>query len=140
MGLETALVTLLAPVLPTLIGAGGQIGREAANVVGAEVADLGRRVWERLQGSLVNRPTAESAAGDVAADPTDETARETLALQLKKLLKDDPKLRDDLAALVAEGERRGVFADRGAVVYGDVSVSDGAIFIGRDARDVRQTR
>ena len=58
MGLETALVTLLAPVLPTLIGAGQRLGQDAANAVGAEVADLGRRVWERLQGSLVNRPTA----------------------------------------------------------------------------------
>jgi hypothetical protein len=140
MGLETALVTLLAPVLPTLIGAGKQIGREAANVVGSEVADLGRRVWERLQGSLVNRPTAESAAGDVAADPNDETARETLELQLKKLLKDDPQLRKDLAAIVAEGERQGVFADRGAVVYeGDIEVS-GGVFVGRDARDIRNTR
>ncbi len=140
MVLETAIVALLAPVLPALIGAGKAIGQEAASAVGGQAADLARRVWERLQGTVEERPTAKSAANDVAADPNDETARGTLELQLKKLLKDDPKLRSDLAALVAEGERQGVFADRGAVVYGDVSVSDGAIFIGRDARDVRQTR
>ena len=140
MGLETALVTLLAPVLPALIGAGQQIGREAANAVGAEVADLGRRVWERLQGSLTDRPTAQSAAGEVAADPNDEIARETLELQLKKLLRDDRKLRQDLEAIVAEGERQGVFADRGAVVYeGNIEVS-GGVFVGRDARDIRNTR
>ena len=139
MVLEPALVTLLAPVLPALIGAGQGIGQEAATAVGAEAAELARRVWERLQGTLAERPTAKSAANDVAADPNDETARGTLELQLKKLLKDDPNLRDDLAALVAEGERRGVFADRGAVVYGDVSVS-GGVFVGRDARDIRNTR
>ncbi len=75
----------------------------------------------------------------MAADPNDETARGTLELQLKKLLKDDPNLRDDLAALVAEGERRECIADRGAVVYGDVTVS-GGVFVGRDARDIRNTR
>ena len=76
----------------------------------------------------------------MAADPNDETARETLELQLKKLLKDDPQLRTDLAAIVAEGERQGVFADRGAVVYeGDIEVS-GGVFVGRDARDIRNTR
>ena len=140
MGLETALVTLLAPVLPALIGAGQRLGQDAANAVGAEAASLARRVWDRLQGTLADRPTAKSAAGDVAADPNDETARETLQLQLKRLLQDDPKLRDDLAALVAEGERQGVFADRGAVVYqGDIAVS-GGVFVGRDARDIRNTR
>jgi hypothetical protein len=139
MVLETALVTLLAPVLPALIGAGKAIAQDAANAVGAEAADLARRVWERLQGKLEERPTAKSAANDVAADPNDETARETLELQLKKLLKEDPQLRGDLEALVAEGERRGVFADRGAVVYGDVTVS-GGVFVGRDARDIRNTR
>ena len=77
-GPETALVTLLAPVLPALIGAGQRIGQDAANAVGAEAADLARRVWDRLQKSLADRPTAKSAAGDVAADPNDETARQTL--------------------------------------------------------------
>ena len=69
MVLETALVTLLAPVLPALIGAGQRIGQEAATAVGAEAAELARRVWERLQGTLAERPTAKSAANDVAADP-----------------------------------------------------------------------
>jgi hypothetical protein len=126
-------------VLPALIGAGKKIGQDAANAVGAEAADLARRVWDRLQGSLADQPTAKSAAGDLASDPNDETARETLELQLKKLLKNDPKLRDDLTTLVAEGERQGVFADRGAVVYGDVAVS-GGVFLGRGARDIRNTR
>ena len=60
MVLETALVTLLAPVLPALIGAGQRIGQDAASAVGAEAADLARRVWDRLQGSLAERPTASS--------------------------------------------------------------------------------
>jgi hypothetical protein len=140
MAIETALVALLAPVLPTLLGAGKAIGQSAATAMGAEAADLARRVWERLHGTLAERPTAKSAADDVAADPDDETARETLEVQLRRLLRDDPKLLEDLSALLKEGERKGVFADRGAVVYHDVSVTDGAIFIGRDAGDVRQTR
>ena len=137
MGIETALVTLLAPMLPILLGAGKAIGQEAANAVGGEAADLARRVWERLRDSLGERPTAESAAGDVAADPKDDVARQTLELQLRKILQDDPKLREDLRALLEEGERRGIVAD---VVYqGDVSVS-GGVFVGRDARDIRNTR
>ena len=137
MGIETALVTPLAPMLPILLGAGKAIGREAANAVGGEAADLARRVWERLRDSLAERPTAESAAGDVAADPKDDVARQTLELQLRKILQDDPQLREDLRALLEEGERRGIVAD---VVYqGDVSVS-GGVFVGRDARDIRNTR
>jgi hypothetical protein len=136
MVLETALVTLLAPVLPALIGAGQRIGQDAATAVGAEAADLASRVWDRLQKSLADRPTAKSAAGDVAADPNDETARQTLELQLRRMLQDDAKLREDLRALLEEGERRGIVAD---VVYGDVTVS-GGVFVGRDARDIRNTR
>ena len=91
MVLETALVTLLAPVLPALMGAGKAIGQEAATAVGDQAAELARQVWERLKGRISERPTAESAAGDVAADPNDETARQTLELQLREDLARRPE-------------------------------------------------
>lgn len=140
MGIETAIVTLLAPMLPALVGAGKAIGQEAANAVGAEAADLARRVWERLKGTIAEKPTAKSATDELAVDPNDKTARDTLELQLKALLEKDTRLRDDLTALIREADQKGVFADHGAVVYGDVSVS-GGVFVGRDVRgDVRNTR
>ena len=114
------------------------IGQEAATAVGDQAAELARRVWERVEGPLSERPTAKSAADDVAADPNDETARGTLELQLKKLLKDDPNLRDDLQRWSPRTSARECSRPR-SVVYGDVTVS-GGVFVGRDARDIRNTR
>jgi hypothetical protein len=55
--------------------------------------------------NLDAKPAAKEAAEDVARQVSDEDSQAALRSQLRKLLIDDPSLRETIASLVREGER-----------------------------------
>ena len=121
-----ALTSFLAPFLPHLLQAGGNLAEEAGRKLGGEAWEHAKKLWGRLQGKLEEREAAREAAEDVAQRPDDERARGALELQLEKLLAADPDLARELASLWEDAKRAGVVAavgERSIAVGGDVSGS-----------------
>jgi outer membrane murein-binding lipoprotein Lpp len=131
--MEAIIAGLLAPFLSSLLVIGKDAGTQAAEKLGSEAGQLASRVWERLGGKVENKPAAKEAAEDVAAQPDDELARSALQLQIRKILQEDEELQKEFAALLAEGQRAGVVADRGGVVIQDgIHATEGGVAAGRD--------
>lgn len=118
-----ALTSFLAPFLPHLLQAGGNLAEEAGRKLGGEAWEHAKRLWGRLRSSDEGDAVG-AAAGDVAQRPGDERAIGALELQLEKLLAADPDLARELAALWEEAKGAGVVAavgERSVAVGGDVS-------------------
>ncbi|WP_405771925.1 hypothetical protein OG539_43030 [Actinacidiphila glaucinigra] len=90
-----ALVSLLAPHLPQLLNAVAGEPGEPSPVA---------RIWNRLRGRVVERPAAQEAVEDVAANPDDEVFRTVLFAQLRKLFTEDPAFAAEIGALFAEAQ------------------------------------
>jgi outer membrane murein-binding lipoprotein Lpp len=126
--MEAVIAGLLAPFLSSLLVIGKQAGTQAAEALGSEAGQLASRVWDRLSGRVESKPAAKEAAEDVAAQPDDELARSALQLQIRKILQDDEELRQELTAILEEGQRAGIVADRGGVVIqGGVNATQGGV-------------
>jgi hypothetical protein len=70
-----ALTAFLAPFLPTLVKAGEQVVRRAADAVADEAFTYARALWERLKPKVEEKPAAQEAAEEVAARPAPPTPR-----------------------------------------------------------------
>jgi hypothetical protein len=123
-----ALTAFLAPLLPTLLRAGGKAVDGFAGKAGEEAVGVARRIWDKLRGRVEARPAALEAATDVAQNPDDEDLRTVLRVQLKKLLEDDPQLAAEVDELWQQA--RAVQANtvtasgtRNVAIGGDVSGS-----------------
>jgi len=139
--MEAIIAGLLAPFLASLLNIGKQAGAQAAEALGSQAGQLATRVWERLSGKVASKPSAQEAVEDVAAQPEDEDALGAFRRQLRKILEDDPALRQELEALVEEGKQAGVIADRGGViVYGGISAQTGGVAGGIIQGNVRTGR
>lgn len=123
-----ALVAFLAPCMPYLLRTGEQAANEASRVLGDEVFNHAKRLWQRLRGSVEAKPAAAEAAADAAEHPEDDRRRIALELQLEKLLAEDGKLAQDVerlfdeargATTIASGERNVV---AGRDIHGSVIV------------------
>lgn len=133
--MEAIIAGLLAPFLSSLLVIGKEAGTQAAEALGSEAGQIASRIWERLGGRVESKPAAKEAAEDVAAQPDDELARSALQLQIRKILQDDTELQQELAAILEEGQRAGVVADRGGVVIqGGVNATQGGVAAGRDIK------
>jgi hypothetical protein len=87
--LATQLVSILSPFLPKLAaGAAGQLQEHGG--------ELARQLWKHLEPKTKNRPALDEAIKDVASAPKDEDSQAALRVQLRKLLQDDPTLRQEL--------------------------------------------
>jgi len=122
--METILVNLLAPFLVHLVQAGQRAGARAADELASDAGRLAGRIWDRLRDRVEARPAAKEAVADAAARPTDSRARGSLELQLEKLLEQEPGLREELAALVAEGQRSGIVSKAGTIAIGGYVKAD----------------
>jgi hypothetical protein len=118
-------VALLAPFLPELMKAGQALAERASNELGAEGRELATAVWNRLSQRIDERPAAQEAARDVAANPKDEDMQAAFRVQLRKLLTEDPALLAEVRRTLEEGQKGGT---------NTVTASGaGAVAIGRDA-------
>lgn len=122
------LIAFLAPFFTPLL-------TRTEEAVGNAVAGFGEaawqqavKLWDRLADRVEERPAAQEAVQDVAAEPGDEGARAALRWQLEKLLTADPALGEELAGLWREGAAAGVTVttvtasgERSVAIGGNVS-------------------
>src|SRR5262249_38571844 len=94
--LATQLVSYLSPFLPQLAaGAAGQLQEHGG--------ELARQLWKHLEPKSKSRPALDEAIQDVANAPKDEDTQAALRVQLRKLLQDDPTLRQELENALQAG-------------------------------------
>lgn len=98
--IAAALVTVLGPHLPTLLGLGGKVAGGAAEKVGEKLVEGVGKLWERLRGRVEAQPALKSAAQDLAQAPTDKDLEAALRVQLRKLLESDPAFANEIAVLL----------------------------------------
>ena len=121
------IVQFLAPFLPYLLKAVEKAAEEAGRKLGAAAWEQAQALWARLRPKVEARPAAQEAVADVAAHPQDEDALAALRLQLRKLLEEDPALREEVARLWQETRATGptvaAVGPRSVAIGGDVSGS-----------------
>jgi hypothetical protein len=141
----TALVNALAPYIimaaPYLKQLGSAAGEEAAKEVSKQAAqklgdgswNLAKSIWQKLRGAKPETQTAiDSALSDVADDPDDADTHAALRVKLRKALKGDSALVEELAQLLREAGSTNVEGERN-VVFGDnasnnvVATGDGIV-------------
>ncbi|MEV6110358.1 hypothetical protein AB0M28_37510 [Streptomyces sp. NPDC051940] len=95
------------PCLSAALAAyGGAVLTRAETASADATANLGRRllqlVWHRR--TPEQQADLEAAVADASADPADADALAALRQLLKRALRDDPALRDEVAALLPAGQ------------------------------------
>jgi hypothetical protein len=100
--ISSELLAWLAPFLPHLVRLGERTAEEAGRRLGEEAWEHAKLLWDRLRGSLEQRPAAMEAVRDAAAAPDDDDATGALRLQLRKLLASDETLAEEVRRLLAE--------------------------------------
>ncbi|WP_190018590.1 hypothetical protein [Streptomyces lucensis] len=104
MGTEIVQVVEQAgPYLTAAVGAyGAAVLARAENAAADATADVGcrllRAVWRR--GDARHRAALETAVAEAAAEPGDADAAGALRQQIKRVLREDPELLSELAALL----------------------------------------
>jgi hypothetical protein len=127
-----AVGALLAPALPYLLRPAEHVASQASDAIGAKGWEYAQRLWDKLGARLTERPAAQEAAEDVAADPSDADARQVLAYQLRKMLERDEGLAAEIEQLMAEAAQHveiNVSGDRN-VTISDASVQSSTIVTG----------
>jgi hypothetical protein len=137
----TALVNEIAPYIimaaPYLKQLGSVAGEEAAKEVSKQAAkqlgdgswNLAKSIWQKLRGAKPETQTAiDSALSDVADDPDDADTHAALRVSLRKTLKKDSALVEELAQLLREVGATNVESEQN-VVFGD-NASDNVVATG----------
>ncbi len=118
--LTAQIVGLLALAAPFL----SSIPTGAAEHLGAEGVELGRRLFARLHDRLRGNASATRALEGFADDPA--TFREALARSLAPLLQQQPEFAQELADLLAQGPSQRILArNRSVVEEIQMSISGG---------------
>lgn len=117
--------SILAPCLGFLLAGANAAAAQIGTDVGKDVLESAKRLWAKLRPHIEVRPSALEAARDVADAPDDKDALTAFEWQLRKLLRDQPGLEDELAPILADAIASGVVAagTRSVAVGGNVSGS-----------------
>ncbi|AUG76749.1 hypothetical protein CFP65_1878 [Kitasatospora sp. MMS16-BH015] len=98
--------TLSAEVVPYLTAAAAAYGTAVLDRVEETAADatvsLGQRLLGRLLHRTESRPAVEAAVTELAEDPSDTDSQAALRVELRRLLRTDPALAEELTALLAQ--------------------------------------
>lgn len=86
---------------PYLVVAGESVAKKG----GEAVAGAAKKVWDTIKSTLTS-PAGKEAVQDMEAAPESEDARTALCLQLKKALRDDPALAQELQKLLGSPQVR----------------------------------
>ena len=136
--LAETLTIFLAPALPFLVSGGEEVVRQAGKKLGEEGLELAKKLWGKLQSKVEANPQAKGAADAVAGAPDEEDVRAGLRFQLREILKADPELASELAALLEGADARPTYQasvhGAGAIAQGPGAVAAGAggTAVGRD--------
>ena len=109
--LAASVASFLAPFL---LKAGQSVAERALEKLPDGVSQL----WEYISAKFQGRPAAEEAAREIWSLPDDADNREAFILQLKKLLKDNPAVMDELLSLLKDGQAKISGGDIGSVGAG----------------------
>ncbi len=107
--------------------AAGLLGKAA----GTAADKLGGAIGSKLLSLLGRNPKTREALDELGAGPDDGDLQAALRVQLKKAVREDAALRDELAAIMAEAVQAGWRVTQTATVTGDSNV---VIQAGRDVK------
>src|SRR5262245_52087808 len=96
------------PVLPYLTEFGGKVAESAAEKIGEDLLESGKKIWGRLQGLFESRPAALEAARDVVTSPNDIDAQGAFRQQLKKILSQDHALAVEIEQMLGNLQQQNV--------------------------------
>lgn len=120
--LAASVASFLAPFL---LKAGQSVAERALEKLPDGVSQL----WEYVSAKFKGRPAAEEAIREILSMPEDTDNREAFVLQLKKLLKDNPAVMDELFSLLKDGQAKISGGDIGSVESG-AAASGGSVAAG----------
>lgn len=103
--LAQALVALLTPVLPLLMKAGEKSVEEMGKKVGESAWNFAKKIWSRLTPKINANSSAKEAINDCVKNPKDDDYIAVFRVQLKKILKSDPSLAQELISQLDDIER-----------------------------------
>ncbi len=105
----------------------GLLGKAA----GKAADKLGGAIGNRLLSLLRGNPKTRAALDDLGAEPGDGDLQAALRVQLKKAVREDDALREELAAIMDEAVQAGWRVTQTATVTGD---NNTVIQAGRDVK------
>lgn len=117
-------VIAAAPYLRNLSRVAGEeavkeISKDATKKLGEGSWGLAKSIWQKLSGTKPETQAAlDSALSDIADDPDDTDTHAALRVKLRKVLKEDPSLAEELARLIREAKSTNIEGDRN-VTFGD---------------------
>lgn len=90
--LASATTTLLAPYLVKL-------GENLASEAGKKLPDQIGKLWDKIYARIQDKPASVAAANDLTAKAGDPDNQEAFAVQLKRVLKEDPTFAEEIQKL-----------------------------------------
>jgi hypothetical protein len=115
-----------------LIGQAETYAAEMLRKAAGTAADkLGGAIGNKLLSLLRGNPKTRDALDDLGAEPSDGDLQAALRVQLKKAVREDDALREELAAIMGEAVQAGWSVTQTATVTGDGNV---VIQAGRDVK------
>lgn len=91
--LASTATSLLAPYLV-------KVGETLASEASKKLPDQIGKLWDLIYGRIKDKPASEAAANDLTAQAGDPDNQEAFALQLKRVLKDDPAFAGEIEKLL----------------------------------------
>lgn len=124
--LASALTTVIGPLLPYLLKAGGT-AEQAGKAVAGQSWEWAKSIWTKLQPKVEAKPGALEVAQDAAQAPEDQDAQVAFRQVLKKLLTEDQSLAEEVSRWLEKGKAAGINVsapgDRSVAIGGDVKGS-----------------
>lgn len=91
------------PFISAAVGAyGAAVLTQATDASAVSTVSVGQRLLQRLWNREESRGHLERAVDGVVAEPEDDDAQATLRQEIKRALREDPALLEDVKAMLAE--------------------------------------
>ena len=131
--LTAEILTVLTPFLPYLVKGGKLAAKKAFEKLGEQFSETAwesaKALWEKLRRKEKVAQVAETAA----ALPENEGLRAALAEEIARALREDPKLAEEVAALIPAGTKVIASGNRSVAIGGSVN---GSVIITGDGNRV----
>jgi len=133
--LTAEILTILTPFLPYLVKGGKLAGKKAFEKLGEKFTEEGwkqaKNLWEKLR----HKENISQVAKTAAALPENEALQTALAEEITRALREDPKLAEEVAALIPAGTKVIASGNRSVAIGGSVN---GSVIITGDGNRVNK--
>ncbi len=129
--------TLAAAVTAFLVPFLCKVGTAIADQAQQQLPNQIGQIWDAILSKFKGKPAAQSSADDLKSKADDRDNQDAFALQLKKLLKDDPAFAAELEKLLQIAQATIEIANTGSgalATQGSVAAGAGGIAIGGDVK------